>query len=93
MKRSILKQFSPSIHASHSLSTQHNYDCVEDYKSLPKLEITSDVNKIPHLTDSDIDLHMPSDTNFNYYSTSDFHNNKEITNCISDKPIYLFHSL
>ena len=64
--------------------------CVDEYKSLPKLELTSNVNKIPHLTDSDVDLHMPSDINFNYYSTNDFHNNQEIANCFSEKHFSLF---
>ena len=71
--------------------TQSNCDCVDEYKSLPKLELTSNVNKIPHLTGSDVDLHMPSDINFNYYSTNDFHNNQEIANCFSEKHFYFIH--
>ena len=39
---------------------------------------------IPHLTNLDIDLHMPSDSNFNYFSTHDFHVNKDISACLSN---------
>jgi hypothetical protein len=35
--------------------------------------ITSLISNIPHLTNSDIDLNMPFDHNFNYYSIDDFH--------------------
>ena len=38
----------------------------------------SPVSNIPHLTDLDVDLNMPSDHNFNYYSPHDFHSNHDI---------------
>ena len=34
---------------------------------------------------------MPSDINFNYYSTNDFCNNEEIANCVAEKPISMLH--
>ena len=34
---------------------------------------------------------MPSDINFNYYSTNDFHNNQEIANCFSEKHFSFIH--
>ena len=40
--------------------------------SLPILNIVSPLSNIPHLSNVDIDLHMPSDTNFGYYTPHDF---------------------
>ena len=40
---------------------------------------------------SDVDLHMPYDINFNYYSTQDFHNNQEITDFLSEKAFSFLH--
>ena len=39
------------------------------------------VSNIPYLTDLDVDLNMPSDHNFNYYSPHDFHSNHDIIEC------------
>ena len=36
------------------------------------------VSAIPHLTNIDVDHNMPSDQNFNYYTTHDFHSNYDI---------------
>ena len=36
--------------------------------SLPILNIVSPVSTIPHLSNVDIDLHMPSNQNFGYYT-------------------------
>ena len=38
-------------------------------RTLPFLSITSPVSNIPHLTNADIDKHMPLDSNFGYYTT------------------------
>ena len=45
--------------------------------SLPQLDIFSSLD-IPHLTDTNIDSQLPTQTNFNYYSTHDFYSSVEI---------------
>lgn len=55
----------------------------QDYNSLPYLDIGSTVTNIPHLTNSDVDLHMPCDSNFNYYDTHEFHANQDIIECLT----------
>ena len=64
---------------------------IDDYNSLPRLDLNSSVSSISHLTNSDVDLHMPSDVNFNYYSSSDFRNNQEISNCLSENAFSFLH--
>jgi hypothetical protein len=49
-----------------------------DYNLLPRLHTNSATTNIHHLTTSDIDLHMPSDINFNYYDSHEFHSNQDI---------------
>lgn len=51
---------------------------------LPVLNIVSPVSNIPHLSNVDIDLHMPSDTNFGYYTPHDFHSSNNIIECLSN---------
>ena len=51
---------------------------------LPVLNIVSPVSNIPHLSNIDIDLHMPSDTNFGYYTPHDFHSSNNIIECLSN---------
>ena len=41
--------------------------------SLPHLNFFSPVSNIPHLLNVDIDVHLPLDTNFGYYTPHDFH--------------------
>ena len=53
-------------------------NCPCSYASLPRL----DISNIDHLTNSDIDIDMPSDLNFNYFTTHDFHANEDIINCL-----------
>ena len=59
----------------------NNYDTTDrfniQFNDLPSLNIMSPVSNIPHLTDLDVDLDMPSDHNFNYYSPHDFHGNHD----------------
>ena len=43
--------------------------------SLPMLNIVSPVSNIPYLSNIDIDLHMPSNMNFGYYTLHDFNSN------------------
>ena len=57
-------------------------DNLNSYRSLPQLDIGSVASNIQHLTNSDVDLHMPFDVNFNYYDTHDFHNNHDIIECL-----------
>ena len=64
---------------------------IDGYNSLPRLDLNSSVSSIPHLTNSDVDLHMPSDVNFNYYSSSDFRNNQEISDCLSENAFSFLH--
>lgn len=64
-----------------SISSERFSDC--DFDSLPRLDIMSSTTDIPHLTISDVDLNMPSDINFNYYNTSEFHTNEELSKCLS----------
>ena len=59
-----------------------------DFDSLPRLNIMSDITNIPHLTLSDVDLNMPSDVNFNYHSPHELRNNEEILNCLSNDSIF-----
>ena len=39
---------------------------------LPYLNISSPITNMPHLTNADIDLNMPIDQNFNYYTLNEF---------------------
>jgi hypothetical protein len=69
-----------------SISNNSNVtvDRITQLGNLPFLNITSPISNIPHLTNSDIDLNMPFDNNFNYYSIDDFHSNHDITQCAID---------
>jgi len=53
-------------------------DTVTEYRNLPSLKIASPVSRIRYLTDADLDHNMPSEFNFNYYSTHDFHSDHDI---------------
>ena len=58
-----------------------------NYSSLPRLDVTSSISNIDHLTNLDIDLHMPSDLNFDYFTSYDFHSNQGIINCLSSNSL------
>ena len=47
---------------------------------LPCFNVMSSISSNPQLSNIDIDQQMPSLTNFNYYTTHDFHSNQEIHN-------------
>ena len=65
---------------------------IGDYNVLPRLDINSSISKIPFLTSSDADLHVPSDINLNYYTTHDFQNSHDIKECFIDTtPISILH--
>ena len=49
-----------------------------DLNSLPCLNVSSPISNIPHLSDLDIDLNMPCDQNFGYYTTHEFHSNNDV---------------
>ena len=67
-----------------STSISHIDDRLLELKDLPCLNITSPITNTPHLNDLDIDLNLPSDNNFAYYTTNDYHNNHDINECLSD---------
>jgi hypothetical protein len=50
-----------------------------DLNNLPCFDVASAISKIPVLQNIDIDQHLPSQINFNYYSEQDFLNCREIT--------------
>ena len=49
----------------------------------------SPASNIRHLTDVDADANMPLDDNFAYYTTHDFHNNYDISQCFPNKQSFL----
>ena len=51
---------------------------------LPSLSLISEIADSPLLADSDIDLNLPFDTNFKYYSPHDFHSDLDINECSSN---------
>lgn len=55
--------------SSCTSSTTSINDTLLELNNLPYLNIISPVSNIPHLTNLDIDLNMPSDQNFAYYTT------------------------
>ena len=59
--------------------------------SLPRLEISSNLNNIPNLSDFDIERNITPQINFNYYAIDDFVNNHEIGNLISKDSLSVLH--
>ena len=57
----------------------------QEYSLLPRLDISSSESNIPHLTRSDVDLHMPCELNFNYYTSETFNNDNDIIECFNGK--------
>lgn len=53
------------------------------YASLTGLDVTSSISNVDYLSNSDADLHMLSDLNFDYFTMNDFHLNQDILNCLS----------
>ena len=56
---------------------------------MPYLNIASPISNIPHLTSIDVDHNMPTDQNFNYYTTHDFHSDYDISECSTDLKTFL----
>ena len=48
---------------------------------LPRFDNISVLKNIPNFSDLDLDINLPSQVNCNSFTTHDFHNNTEITNC------------
>ena len=59
--------------------------------SLPRLDILSSINSIPHLFDLDADVQLPTQTNFKYYTTHDFHNSYEVQSSFSKNSFSSIH--
>ena len=57
----------------------------QEYSLLPRLDISSSELNIPHLTRSDVDLHMPCELNFNYYTSETFKTDNDIIECFNLK--------
>lgn len=49
------------------------------------------INSNPNLSNIDIDQHLPSVNNFNYYTTHDFHTSEGIRSSFVDKSISALH--
>ena len=58
--------------------------CVELSNSYPYLNAGASTSNLQHLINLDIDLQLPSDRNFKYYSPHDFHSNYDINECFKN---------
>ena len=63
-------------------------DKATEFRKLSYLKVASPVCNIPHLTNIDVDRNMPTDQNFNYYTTHNFHFNYDIIKCSSDPKLF-----
>lgn len=59
-------------------------DTLSEYSTLPSLAVNY-ADNVSHLTNLDVDLNMPADINFSYYTLHDFHSNPDISDCLSSK--------
>ena len=60
--------------------------------NLPCFDIITSLSKgIPNLSNIDVDLQLPNQINFNYYSTHEFHNNPDILNSYTSKSFSVLH--
>ena len=53
--------------------------CAELTNSYPYLSDAAPISNSQHLSNLDIDVEIPSDSNFKYYSTHDFHSDYDIS--------------
>lgn len=63
------------------------YRCAELTNLYPCLSAAASISKftnLEHLTNLDIDLEIPSESNFKYYSTHDFHSDYDISECFKN---------
>lgn len=62
-----------------------------DSGSLPQLDLLKTLNSSSMTFNLDPDLNIPLQTNFNYYTTSDFRNSYDIANRSSRKHFSVMH--
>ena len=63
-------------------ANQFTARAIEFSDSLSRLSICSPLGSdVAHLSNVDADLHKPTDCNFSYLSTHDFHSNHDIAEC------------
>ena len=62
--------------------------CSELSECFSQLHYNAPISSIPHLNDFDIDLPLPSNTNFRYLTTHDFHSDYEIGECLKGKDCF-----
>ena len=62
--------------------------CTELSECFQYLNFNAPISSIPHLNDFDVDLHVPSNTNFRYFTTHDFHSDYEIGECLKGKDCF-----
>ena len=60
--------------------------------SLPQLDLIKTINSCSMTSNLDPDLNIPLQTNFNYYTISDFTNSYDIANCSSGNYFSVIHS-
>lgn len=58
---------------------------------LPCFSVMSSISNIPHLSDIDVVLQLPCQTNFDYYTPHDFHASDEIKNACNNKSFSVLH--
>ena len=80
------------------LSLNSNTDCLCSKKllnlrleSLPSFDISTVINNDPKLSSVDIDLQLPSVSNFKYYTTHELHSNEDIQTSSGDKTFSALH--
>lgn len=52
------------------------------------LNFNAPISSIPHRNGFDVDLHVPSNSNFRYFTTHDFHSDYEIGECLKGKDCF-----
>jgi hypothetical protein len=58
--------------------------CAELTNSYPYLIDAAPIRNVQHLSNVDIDVEIPSDSNFEFYSTHDFHSDYDISECFNN---------
>ena len=59
--------------------------CDMGNRCLEILNYNAPISSIPHLNDCDVDLHLPTNTDFRYLTIHDFHSDHEIGECLKGK--------
>ena len=71
-------------HGIEEIDTSNIDNRKSQFCELPSLNISSPITNMPHLTNADIDLNMPADQNFNYYTINEFNTSNIISECSSN---------